>query len=63
MPDSLKRGILAGVLAALVAVPGGAAFALDKVRLGKAVPNSFAFATARSGSKPRSSRRKVSRSR
>ena len=49
MPDWLRGGILAGVLAALVAGPGGTAYALDKVRLGKAVPNSFAFSTAEIG--------------
>jgi NitT/TauT family transport system substrate-binding protein len=49
MFDTLKRGILVGALAALIAVPGDAAFALDKVRLGKAVPNSFAFSTTEIG--------------
>ena len=48
MLDRVRGGILAGVLAALVAGPGGAAHALDKVRLGKAVPNSFAFQRRRS---------------
>jgi NitT/TauT family transport system substrate-binding protein len=44
-----RRSIVAGALAALVGVQGGAAYALDKVRLGKAVPNSFAFSTAEVG--------------
>ena len=43
MVDVLRRGAITGVVAALVLWPAGAAFALDKVRLGKAVPNSFAF--------------------
>jgi NitT/TauT family transport system substrate-binding protein len=44
-----RRAIIAGALAALMGVPGGAAFALDKVRLGKAVPNSFAFGATEVG--------------
>jgi len=34
------------LLVALLLLPSGAAFALDQVRLGKAVPNSFAFGAA-----------------
>jgi ABC-type nitrate/sulfonate/bicarbonate transport system substrate-binding protein len=49
MLDRLGRAIVAGVLAACVILPGGAASALDKVRLGKAVPNSFAFSAAEIG--------------
>jgi len=37
------------VVAALLLWPVGAAFALDKVRLGKAVPNSFAFSATEVG--------------
>src|ERR1700730_11073404 len=48
MFDMLRRTILAGVLATLVLMPSGAA-ALDKVRLGKAVPNSFAFGATEVG--------------
>ena len=49
MFHTLRRGVVAGMLAALVALSGSAAFALDKVRLGKAVPNSFAFAATEVG--------------
>jgi ABC-type nitrate/sulfonate/bicarbonate transport system substrate-binding protein len=49
MFDRSRRGALAGAVAALVAWSGGAAFALDKVRLGKAVPNSFAFGATEVG--------------
>jgi NitT/TauT family transport system substrate-binding protein len=45
----MRRGVVVGMLAALAALPGSAAFALDKVRLGKAVPNSFAFAATEVG--------------
>src|SRR5215475_1929180 len=45
----LRCGTAASLLAALVLCPCGA-HALDKVRLGKAVPNSFAFSTAEVGS-------------
>jgi NitT/TauT family transport system substrate-binding protein len=45
----LNRVILTGALAALVGATGGAALALDKVRVGKAVPNSFAFGTTEVG--------------
>ena len=49
MFDRLRRGALLGLLATLALWPGGAAFALDKVRLGKAVPNSFAFGATEVG--------------
>ena len=49
MFDISRRGVVAGMLAALVALSGSAAFALDKVRLGKAVPNSFAFGATEVG--------------
>src|SRR5437870_8886228 len=49
MHYTLRRGALVGLLAALVLWPAGAAFALDKVRLGKAVPNSFAFGATEVG--------------
>jgi len=49
MLHTLRRGIIAGALAALIAMPASAALALDKVRLGKAVPNSFAFGAAEVG--------------
>src|SRR5215475_6658197 len=45
----LRRGALVGLLATLALWPAGAAFALDKVRLGKAVPNSFAFGATEVG--------------
>src|SRR5438034_6934769 len=45
----LRRGALAAALTAVVALAAGAAQAADEVRLGKAVPNSFAFATAEIG--------------
>jgi NitT/TauT family transport system substrate-binding protein len=48
MIDTLRCGIMAGLLAAL-ALPSDAALALDKVRVGKAVPNSFAFGTTEVG--------------
>jgi ABC-type nitrate/sulfonate/bicarbonate transport system substrate-binding protein len=49
MLDTLRRiTIGAGTLAVLVLPPSGAA-ALDNVRLGKAVPNSFAFAATEVG--------------
>jgi NitT/TauT family transport system substrate-binding protein len=47
--DVLKRVALTGVVAALVLWPASAALALDKVRLGKAVPNSFAFSATEVG--------------
>src|SRR5262247_2808087 len=49
MFERLRRGALVGLLAALALWPAGAAFALDKVRLGKAVPNSFAFSATEVG--------------
>src|SRR6266852_7887783 len=45
----LRRGVVAGLLAALALWPCGAALPLDKVRLGKAVPNSFAFGATEVG--------------
>jgi ABC-type nitrate/sulfonate/bicarbonate transport system substrate-binding protein len=48
MFDKLRCVLLASVLAAL-ALPPSSAAALDKVRLGKAVPNSFAFGAAEVG--------------
>jgi ABC-type nitrate/sulfonate/bicarbonate transport system substrate-binding protein len=45
----LKRGSLAAALTALATIAGGHAYALDTVRIGKAVPNSFAFSTAEIG--------------
>ncbi len=45
---STRNALLAG-LAALMMLAGGAAHALDTVRIGKAVPNSFAFSTAEIG--------------
>src|SRR5438105_2566274 len=44
-----RRVFLTAVPAAVIALTGEAAFALDTVRLGKAVPNSFAFSTAEIG--------------
>src|SRR5437588_6894501 len=44
-----RRFFLTAAPAAVIALTGGAAFALDQVRLGKAVPNSFAFSTAEIG--------------
>src|SRR5258708_30122937 len=52
MLDKLRCGILASALAALALLPSGAA-ALDKVRLGKAVPNSFAFGATEVGMEAR----------
>jgi NitT/TauT family transport system substrate-binding protein len=49
MVDIVRRGIAAGVIAALALAPWSAAFALDKVKLGKAVPNSFAFGATEVG--------------
>src|SRR5262249_60309971 len=48
MLGKLKAVILAGAVAALALPPTGAC-ALDKVRLGKAVPNSFAFGATEVG--------------
>src|SRR5262249_31240498 len=52
MLGKLKAVILAGAVAALALPPTGAC-ALDKVRLGKAVPNSFAFGAAEVGTEAR----------
>ena len=49
MFERLKRAALAGLLAVLALWPAGAAVELDKVRLGKAVPNSFAFGATEVG--------------
>jgi ABC-type nitrate/sulfonate/bicarbonate transport system substrate-binding protein len=49
MPAFFRRHLLAALLTAPLALPAGAAFALDQVRLGKAVPNSFAFGAAEVG--------------
>ena len=46
MPRFLKRSLLFSLLASTLVLPGSAAWALDLVRLGKAVPNSFAFGAA-----------------
>jgi NitT/TauT family transport system substrate-binding protein len=43
------RSVLAVLLAAIALWPGGPALALEQVRLGKAVPNSFAFGAAEVG--------------
>jgi hypothetical protein len=43
----LRKSML--LLAALAVLPSGAALALDKVALGKAVPNSFAFGATEVG--------------
>ena len=45
----MLKTLLRGLLAVLLLLSSGAAFALDKVRLGKAVPNSFAFGAAEVG--------------
>ena len=44
-----KRLLLAGALMAPVMLMSDTVCALDRVRLGKAVPNSFAFAAAEIG--------------
>src|SRR5882724_111079 len=49
MLSNSKRRLLAVLLTALVSLASTAAHALDKVRIGKAVPNSFAFSTAEIG--------------
>jgi NitT/TauT family transport system substrate-binding protein len=49
MLGSFTRAALAAGLATTIMLASGAAFALDKVRIGKAVPNSFAFSTAEIG--------------
>src|SRR5215475_14243457 len=45
----VRQGALVGLLATLALWSASAAFALDKVRLGKAVPNSFAFGATEVG--------------
>ena len=49
MSDRLRRGALAAIVVALGLWPCDGAFALDQLRLGKAVPNSFAFAATEVG--------------
>jgi ABC-type nitrate/sulfonate/bicarbonate transport system substrate-binding protein len=49
MPALFTRNLLAGFMAVPLLLHGGAAFALDQVRFGKAVPNSFAFGAAEVG--------------
>src|SRR6266705_2266890 len=44
-----RRSVVAGTLAAPLILSAREAFALDKVRFGKSVPNSFAFSTAEIG--------------
>src|SRR6266705_4199383 len=44
-----RRSVVAGTLAAPLILSAREAFALDKVRFGKSVPNSFAFSTAEVG--------------
>jgi ABC-type nitrate/sulfonate/bicarbonate transport system substrate-binding protein len=43
------KTLLCGLLVALLVLSSGVVFALDKVRLGKAVPNSFAFGATEVG--------------
>src|SRR5262249_12492514 len=45
----VRRGVLAALLLAIAPWPGGEALAVEKVRLGKAVPNSFAFGATEVG--------------
>src|ERR1700741_2461206 len=49
MHYTLRRGPLLGLLARLALWAAGAGFGLDQIRLGKAVPNSFAFGAAEVG--------------
>src|SRR5262249_44622917 len=49
MFDWLGRGMVAGVVALIALLSCDVAIALDKVRLGRAVPNSFAFAATEVG--------------
>src|SRR5437588_8397187 len=49
MLGNFRRRVLATGLIAVIALASNAALALDKVRIGKAVPNSFAFSTAEIG--------------
>src|SRR5262245_47082846 len=45
----VRRGVLVALLVAIAPWPDGEALALEKVRLGKAVPNSFAFGATEVG--------------
>jgi len=45
----VRQALIAALLTSAMLLPGGAALALDQVRLGKAVPNSFAFGAAEVG--------------
>jgi ABC-type nitrate/sulfonate/bicarbonate transport system substrate-binding protein len=49
MPPLLKQYVFWCLLAAPIVLQGGACLALDQVRFGKAVPNSFAFGAAEVG--------------
>ncbi len=49
MQEISRRGAMAGTAASLLAMSAGRALALDQVRIGKAVPNSFAFGSAEVG--------------
>jgi len=49
MSRTFKRRAMTMALAAVLTLAGGTAFALDKIRFGKSVPNSFAFSTAEVG--------------
>jgi NitT/TauT family transport system substrate-binding protein len=49
MPAPFRRHLTAALLAAPLALQASAGFALDQVRFGKAVPNSFAFGAAEVG--------------
>src|SRR6267154_6430690 len=49
MRAPLRRNLLAALLAAPLVLQGGAGLALDQIRFGKAVPNSFAFGAAEVG--------------
>src|ERR1700724_1862681 len=49
MANSFTSRILMILFASMVAMWSGAALALDQIRLGKAVPNSFAFGAAEVG--------------
>jgi NitT/TauT family transport system substrate-binding protein len=49
MRASLARGAMAAGILLGLALSGGAAAAVDEIRLGKAVPNSFAFGAAEVG--------------
>ena len=44
-----RRRMLGGALAAPFVLSASGAFALDRIRFGKSVPNSFAFSTAEIG--------------